>query len=316
MSGSNVNRLRVLIVEDDYTDYFQIKSEIALRFTGVEIQRISSEAEFVQHFDRLAECSPHLIIVDLMLKWLEPNGVPSIDLSTPGDYRRAGLRLISRLSADDRTQSVPVLLCSNLGERYLRSQVESLPENVYLLGKDAVSIAKVAASIIQGAPRLPELLKPVATAPKQHRIFTSYSHNDRIWVERIKKQITPLKEDLLDLWDDSQLADGDWRGQLERQMSLATVALFLVSENFCASKFIMEIELATLLRNHQDRGVRVLWILLNACFWEKTPLAPFQCLNDTKRPLAGLTPAQRNKALDESARKIEFWLKSKSIFDV
>src|SRR3954464_14728084 len=74
----------------------------------------------------------------------------------------------------------------------------------------------------------------MAAAGARTRVFVSYSHRDRKWLERVKVHLKPLvRERAIALWDDTRIAAGaDWRSELTRELSLARVAILLVSADF------------------------------------------------------------------------------------
>jgi TIR domain-containing protein len=124
-------------------------------------------------------------------------------------------------------------------------------------------------------------------------VFVSYSRRDIRWLERFQRMMSPLiRSDRVALWDDTKIKPGKWHNQIVKAMSEAHVALFLVSENFLASDFIMQHELPELLRYAEEGGVTVLWVLLNECLWEDSALAQYQAEN-ASRPLSTMDEGEK-----------------------
>jgi hypothetical protein len=99
--------------------------------------------------------------------------------------------------------------------------------------------------------------------PPPTKVFLSYSRQDAKWLKRFQVMLRPLiRNERVDLWDDTKMQPGKWRDQIQTAMSEANVALFLVSANFLASEFIMSHELPDLLRFAEDRHVTILWVLV------------------------------------------------------
>ena len=99
----------------------------------------------------------------------------------------------------------------------------------------------------------------MATPTTRTRVFVSYSHKDRKWLERLKVHIKPLiREGAITLWDDNQIAIGaDWRSVIAAELSSARVAILLISADFMASDFIGNEELPALLRVAEEGGALI-----------------------------------------------------------
>jgi hypothetical protein len=142
------------------------------------------------------------------------------------------------------------------------------------------------------------------TASLQKKVFISYSHSDRRWLERLLSTLSPLKTHF-DIWSDERIQPGDqWRDEIQRALSDVNVAVLLVSTDFLASDFIARVELPALLQGAQARGSRILWVPVSDCLHEGTAISSFQAVFDPKRPLDSLTKAKRQAALVTVARKI------------
>ena len=140
------------------------------------------------------------------------------------------------------------------------------------------------------------------------KVFISYSHADREWLERLKRHLKPLVRDgYLDCWDDLHIQPGDdWQQEIRSALDGAQVAVLLISADFFASDFIDETELPPLLRAAQAKGVRILPVILSASRFARDPsLARFQAVNSPDRPLNEMPPAEQEKVLDRLAQTIE-----------
>src|SRR3954462_8862454 len=140
------------------------------------------------------------------------------------------------------------------------------------------------------------------------KVFISYSHADKEWLERLKGHLKPLvREGNLDCWDDTHIQPGDnWQQELRNALDTAQVAVLLISADFFASDFIDENELPPLLAAAQAKGVRILPVLLSASRFERNPdLALFQAFNPPNRPLDAMPQAEQESVLDRIARTIE-----------
>lgn len=127
---------------------------------------------------------------------------------------------------------------------------------------------------------------------RRDRVFVSYSHKDRDWLERFSSVLAPdIRNGRVDYWDDRDLVPGDsWYERILESIRMAKVAVLLVSPNFLASRFIMEEELPRILEARND-GLTIVWVPLAGKFYgpdappELRPLAEIQAAFDAGRPL-------------------------------
>jgi predicted nucleotide-binding protein len=68
------------------------------------------------------------------------------------------------------------------------------------------------------------------------KIFVSYSHEDRHWLNRLAQHIAVLeRRGLVDLWSDARIEGGEyWEREIDNALSKAKVAVLLVSPAFLA----------------------------------------------------------------------------------
>ena len=140
-------------------------------------------------------------------------------------------------------------------------------------------------------------------------MFISYSHVDRVWVERLRRMMAPMLRDsgqVLRLWDDNQIKPGaKWRDEIETALAQAEVALLLVSDHFLASEFVMGQEVPKLLAAAKAEGVPILWVCLSPCLVEHTPIHEYQAVLPPDQHLAGLDEVGRLEALKKISLTIE-----------
>ena len=152
----------------------------------------------------------------------------------------------------------------------------------------------------------------MAPSPTRTKVFISYSHADKDWLDRLKRHLKPLvREGNLDCWDDTHIRPGDdWKQEIRNALDTAQVAVLLISADFFASDFIDETELPPLLDAAKAKGARILPVIISASRFKRVPeLARFQAVNSPDRPLDEMPRAEQEKALDRLAHTIE------SIFD-
>ena len=134
------------------------------------------------------------------------------------------------------------------------------------------------------------------------RIFVSYSHKDKSWLEEFRSHIQPLiRGGHIDPWEDSKIAPGqEWHKEITKAIEAADIAVLLVTSNFLDSEFIANEELPRLLAGRKT----VFWIAVRHSNYAVTSIAKYQCANAPDFPLASLTKSKRDKAWVEISEKL------------
>ncbi len=150
--------------------------------------------------------------------------------------------------------------------------------------------------------------RAVADREKHPYVFISYSHSDKEYLDRLIVHLKPLQKDgLVDLWVDTHLRAGDkWRKEIEKALNRANVAVLMVSADFLASDFVTENELPPLLKNAEEKGTRIVPVIVKPCrFTRDKNLRHFQSINDPKRSLALLPEGEKEALYDQIAAEVE-----------
>lgn len=144
------------------------------------------------------------------------------------------------------------------------------------------------------------------TSQQRDMIFISYSHRDRVWLEKLRISLKPyIQQDRLVTWDDTKIAPGvRWEEEIEQALASAMVAVLLVSKNFLASDYIAKEEFPYFLNAAKEKGLPILWIAVSHCGWKITPIAKYQATHDPEKPLNGLSLSQQDQVLDKICEKI------------
>jgi hypothetical protein len=142
--------------------------------------------------------------------------------------------------------------------------------------------------------------------PTRDRVFVSYSHKDRKWLERLRTKLAPhLRVNQITVWEDTQISSGErWQQKIEEALAAAKVAVLLVSDNFLASEFIVEKELHPLLKAAKEDSLTVIWVYINNCAWNLTDIRYIQAAHDISRPLNSLPYPKCDKILYQISERI------------
>jgi nucleoside 2-deoxyribosyltransferase len=149
-----------------------------------------------------------------------------------------------------------------------------------------------------------------STTGIEHRkqVFFSYSHADAEYLDRVLVHLRPVERSgAIDLWSDTKIKAGDrWKEEIRKAVARARVAVLLVSADFLASEFIATDELPPLLAAAEEKGARVIPVVLKPCrFLRDDRLCRFQALNDPKKPVIRMPEADREELYAKLAEVIE-----------
>ena len=140
------------------------------------------------------------------------------------------------------------------------------------------------------------------------QVFISYSHADKIWLERLNVFLKPLGRDQnIVYWDDTAIKPTDrWCEEIQKGLSRAQIAILLISANFFASDFVHKVELPTLLKAAECRGARILPVIIGASRFDREPsINQFQAVNNSNMPLESLSKHEADGVLQNVANTIE-----------
>ncbi len=135
-------------------------------------------------------------------------------------------------------------------------------------------------------------------------LFISYSHKDNLnnqWRERLAEFLGALRETLpLSVWEDSKIEPGArWRDSIVGAIGRARAAVLLVGSGFLNSPFIRRDELGPLLHASEAGKVKLYFLVVGACPWQESVLAPYQAFNDPDQPLESLSAPEQNAWLNK-----------------
>jgi hypothetical protein len=143
--------------------------------------------------------------------------------------------------------------------------------------------------------------------PTRDRVFISYSHEDKKWLEKPQTMLKPLvRKDSISVWDDTKIQPGaNWKEEIEGALAAAKVAVLLVSSHFLGSDLIAEQQLMPLLESAKKDGLVILWVHLSSCLYDETEIKDYQGAHNILKPLDSLRAAQQLDVLADISRKIK-----------
>ena len=187
----------------------------------------------------------------------------------------------------DIVEMIPSLIRRNVKARKLRPEDKNrIAASMLKSLQDLLDRAEMDGSKVRIATR------------STRKVFVSYSHADKRWLDKFRKMLSPLvRNDIVDVWYDGNIKPSErWRDEIKRGMESASIAVMLVSDNFLDSEFIAREELPYFLAAAKHQQVKILWVALSHCLYEQTALKEIQAVNDPGRPLDSLTSLSAQKA--------------------
>ncbi len=123
-------------------------------------------------------------------------------------------------------------------------------------------------------------------APKiMKKVFFSYSKKDKTLRDELDRFLAPLKSKIA-TWHDRDIMPGaKWDAEIKAELNDADIVLCLVSADFLATDYIMEVELPIMLERYKKGELQVIPIILRPCGWEYTTLAEFNALPEKGKPI-------------------------------
>lgn len=126
-------------------------------------------------------------------------------------------------------------------------------------------------------------------------IFIGYSDKDKKYLEELHSHLAYYtRTGQIDFWDNTKMQPGaKWREEIEKALSMARVAILLVSSDFLASELIANNELPSILASAASKGTTIYSVILRPCAFNDTELAQFQPVNDPAIPLGTMSKGKR-----------------------
>ena len=154
--------------------------------------------------------------------------------------------------------------------------------------------------------------KSEASQNQRKKIFISYAKKDVKWLEKVKPFVKALNYEgnEIDIWSDQRIKAGEkWKKEIDISLENSNIAILIISSDFLVSDFIQNNELPILLKNAEEKGTKILALIVRPCrFIENKKLSQFQAVNDPKTPLSGLSDSEQEELLLKLTYDIEEYI--------
>ena len=137
-------------------------------------------------------------------------------------------------------------------------------------------------------------------------VFISYAHNDESeWIDSLLSHLKFLEKEDVTIWTDKDIKPGErWHDKIQSALSMAKVAVLLVSPNFLSSQYVASHELPQFLLAAKSDGLTIFWIPLKPSSYKQSEISEFQAAHSPDRPLSTLRGAKRDQAFVNIAAKL------------
>ena len=146
-------------------------------------------------------------------------------------------------------------------------------------------------------PTAASLMEPVKTNVEPLRLFLSYSHKDKKYVDELRKALKPTERNgLIQPWYDGEITAGEeWKPLIDQRLEDADIIVCQLSRDFLDSDFCVLNELETAIQRREAGEAGLVAYVLHDCDWKATKVAKFQ-----------IFPSEA-KAIDGRSNKHKYW---------
>jgi hypothetical protein len=140
------------------------------------------------------------------------------------------------------------------------------------------------------------------------KIFVSYSHKDKEYLDRIMVHLKPLiRDEDIDIWVDTRIRPGQkWNKEIQKALESAKIAILIVSADFIASDYITEKELPTLIKSSHDDGTIIIPLFLKPANLNRfINITQYQGVNTPDNLIIEMSESEKEKIFVKLSQEIE-----------
>ena len=136
------------------------------------------------------------------------------------------------------------------------------------------------------------------------KIFISYSHSDKKYINDFEKYFKPLEQEYnLDVWRDNQIKSGEkLQHKIYEKLNEADIVLLFISAHFLSSDACKK-EMEQSLKLREERNLIIIPIILSTCEWKETILKDLLCVPKDGKPVSDFE--DKNKAWQDVSNSIK-----------
>ncbi|ETR68239.1 MAG: hypothetical protein OMM_04673 [Candidatus Magnetoglobus multicellularis str. Araruama] len=156
-------------------------------------------------------------------------------------------------------------------------------------------------------PIYQKLFSQTINISKYHskKIFISYAHEDRNFVDQLIPFLNIVKIHNIDFWFDQKLRPGDdWSAEIQNAIETARMTICLVSNSYLGSEFVQTREFPAI-QTRQKEGMILFPIIIKECLWKVIPwFENVQVFPEGETPIDEFNDKEKEKAFMEIVQHV------------
>ncbi len=136
-------------------------------------------------------------------------------------------------------------------------------------------------------------------------VFIGCSPEDQPYLEQLRIHLKPLEGNFIQIWDEDSVSPGEqYCTEIDRIISVADVAVLLVSADFLASSEMTNYVLPPILEKVRLNAMTILSVMIGYCALQHSSLASYKPINNPTQPLKIMTEGEQEMVWQKVAQAI------------